>query len=182
MDGSTKMVDSSKWSFSAKVYKAYLNTACRLIRNEGGSIVAFDGDRVMAVFIGGTKNTDAVVCALKINYLRILINERMKKFINTSFELQQCCGVDTSYVRAVRTGIRGSNDLVWVGSGANYAAKLTELRKESYNTWISEDVYDKMMDRAKYGGSDKQNMWEARSWTAQNGKTIYRSSWRWKFD
>ena len=40
----------------AKIYKSYLHCASRVIKANGGVITAFDGDRVMAVFIGDGKN------------------------------------------------------------------------------------------------------------------------------
>jgi class 3 adenylate cyclase len=54
---STAMVNNYRNWFAAKVYKAFLLSACRMIRNCEGTITAFDGDRVMAVFIGNNKNT-----------------------------------------------------------------------------------------------------------------------------
>ena len=48
MADSTKLVDNFKEEFAAEVYKAYLLAVCRVIRDEGGEITAFDGDRVMA--------------------------------------------------------------------------------------------------------------------------------------
>jgi class 3 adenylate cyclase len=60
IDGSTTMVDSKKAEFAAEIYKAYLLCASRIIRSEDGVITAYDGDRVMAVFIGNAKNTSAV--------------------------------------------------------------------------------------------------------------------------
>ena len=68
LDGSTAMVDKYKQHFSAEVYKTYLYTAAKIIRSEGGVIVSYDGDRVMAVFIGDSKNSSAARCALKINW------------------------------------------------------------------------------------------------------------------
>jgi hypothetical protein len=38
------------------------------IKSYGGEIRSYDGDRVMAIFITGAKNTTAAECALKINY------------------------------------------------------------------------------------------------------------------
>jgi class 3 adenylate cyclase len=68
LDGSTPMVDNYKWHFSAEIYKNYLRCAAQVIRSEEGVITAYDGDRIMAVFTGGSKNTSAVRCAMKINY------------------------------------------------------------------------------------------------------------------
>src|SRR5687767_13664907 len=49
---STSLVTGYQNWFAAEVYKAYLVTACRIISDQGGDITAFDGDRVMAVFMG----------------------------------------------------------------------------------------------------------------------------------
>jgi class 3 adenylate cyclase len=42
LDGSTSMVDSQDWHFSAEVYKAYLLCASEIIRAEGGAITGYD--------------------------------------------------------------------------------------------------------------------------------------------
>ncbi|MBN1207927.1 MAG: adenylate/guanylate cyclase domain-containing protein [Myxococcaceae bacterium] len=177
---STNLVDNYKKHFAAEIYKAYLLCASKIIRIEGGEITAFDGDRVMGVFLGSTKNTSAARCALKINYaVREIINPAIRaQHRDSTYEVRQSVGIDTSELFVARTGIRGSNDLVWVGRAANYAAKLCSLRDGSYASWITKDVYDALADEAKYGGSNKSLMWEARTWSAKN-ITVYRSSWTW---
>jgi class 3 adenylate cyclase len=49
---STKLVDGHTKQFSAEIYKTFLHCAAKIIRSEDGVITAYDGDRVMAVFIG----------------------------------------------------------------------------------------------------------------------------------
>src|SRR5689334_20206574 len=66
---STGLVQGFKDWFAAEVYKTYLMASSELIRNNGGVITAFDGDRVMGVFIGDNKNSSAAKCALQINHL-----------------------------------------------------------------------------------------------------------------
>jgi class 3 adenylate cyclase len=177
LDGSTNMVNEFSWDFSAEVYKAYLRTAARLIKSEGGVITAYDGDRVMAVFTGNTKNTSAVRCALKINSAVIdIIRPALKRqYGEVGFTLRHVVGIDTSVLRAARIGVHGDNDIVWIGRAANYAAKLTTLPEKA--TWITGDVYDRMLDEAKL--SDGVNMWEARRWTSMNNMKIYCSSYKW---
>src|SRR5664279_4286309 len=63
---STGLVNGWKDWFAAEVYKNYLHCAAKIIRSEGGEITAYDGDRIMAVYLGGRKNTSAVRTALKI--------------------------------------------------------------------------------------------------------------------
>lgn len=177
---STGLVEGYKDWFAAEVYKAYLMCACELIRNNGGVITAFDGDRVMAVFIGDLKNSSAAKCALQINHIVTqIINPRIKKkFVNTSFELRQSVGIDTSSLFVARTGVRGSNDLVWVGRSANYAAKLCSLRDGNYATFITSEVFQRLSEETKYGGDPKQLMWTKFIWD-EKGMVAYKSSWRW---
>ncbi len=65
---STGLVILQQPAFVAEVYKCYLNCACRIIRERGGEITAFDGDRVMAVFLGSGMATNACRAALAINH------------------------------------------------------------------------------------------------------------------
>src|SRR6266404_4714787 len=115
MAGSTKMVDVRDATFCAEIYKCYLYCAGRIITSESGAITAYDGDRVMAVFIGKSKNTSAVRCAMKINFARSqLVNPAIKtQYPSNAFTIDHAIGIDTSKLLAARTGVRGANDLVW---------------------------------------------------------------------
>ncbi len=180
LDGSTNLVDTKKWWFAAEIYRTYLYTAAKIIRNEGGAITAYDGDRVMAVFIGDPQSTPAVRCALKINWaLKEIINPAVKvRYSDANFTVKHVIGIDTSIVRAARIGVRGGNDLVWVGRAANYAAKLANLSSEK-SVWITEELFGKLNDDAKFGGKNKELMWTEYSWNAFGKKKIYGSSWTW---
>jgi class 3 adenylate cyclase len=181
MADSTGLVLGYKDWFSAEIYKAYLRAACEIIRNNDGVITAFDGDRVMAVFFGSSQNTSAAKAALQINYITIsVINTELKRIYNESaFQLRQSVGVDTGKLLIARTGVRGANDLVWVGRSANYAAKMCNLRDGAYCSFITQEVFDKLHDSVKYGGDPKRIMWEQVYWP-ERGISIYRSSWWWK--
>lgn len=179
LDGSTAMVDSQQPSFAAEVYKSYLIATCRVIKATGGEITAFDGDRVMAVYLGDLKRTNAAGAALKINYVvEKIINVKLKaQYPTSSYQVRQVVGVDVSSLWVARTGIRGSNDLVWVGTAANHAAKLTSLKSDEGRSWITDSVFDVMADTYKsYQGAP---VWENMSWTAMGGRIIYRSNWTW---
>ena len=180
MADSTGLVDGFQPWFAAKIYKTYLAGASRIIRDNGGEITAFDGDRVMAVFIDDYKNTSAAKTALHINTFVIKLNKTVKAaYPNTSYALRQSVGVDTSSLFIARTGIRTYNDLVWVGPAANYAAKLCSLGDSNYPTHITQAVFSKLNKDAKHGGQAGALMWEKLVWEA-TGKVIYRSNWSWK--
>ncbi|PWU12011.1 MAG: adenylate/guanylate cyclase domain-containing protein [Terriglobia bacterium] len=177
---STGLVNDYKDFFAAEIYKSYLLVACKIIRSRGGEITAFDGDRVMAVFIGNNKNSAAARTALQLNYaVKKIINPAIKEaYPNSSFQVKQGVGIDSSPLFVARTGIRGSNDLVWVGRAANYAAKLASLDEGSYSSFITEEVYNKLNDTSKYGGQPKRPMWEEIIWE-EKGLAIYASTWWW---
>ena len=178
LDGSTNMVDQKKWQFSAEIYKAFLHCAAKIVRSESGDITAYDGDRIMAIFIGDNKCDRAVRAALKLRWAVIYVIEpSMKERWNTDFSIKHTVGVDVSDLRAVRTGVRGDNDLVWVGRAANYAAKLNSLSSD-YPTRITKAVYDSLSEKLKTS-SDSRAMWEARTWTPMNKMDIYRSQFWW---
>lgn len=177
LDESTKLVDNYKDWFAAENYKTFLQCATKIIRSEGGHIRSFDGDRVMGVFIGGSKNTSAVRCGLKIHYaVKHIIQPKMNDQYNTKYVMRHVTGIDSSKVMVAKAGIRNSNDLVWIGKAANHAAKLSAMSAD-YPTWISDKVYDAMSDDVKF--SNGKNMWEERKWTAQNNRRIYRSTFWW---
>lgn len=175
LDGSTDMVNTYKWEFSAEIYKTFLKCASDIIKSEGGVITAYDGDRVMAVFTGGSKNTSAARCALKINGAVIdIIRPALAKAYTTSFVLKHVVGIDTSQLRTARIGVRGDNDLVWVGRAANYAAKLTSLADKP--TRITESVYEMLADDLKY--TNGQSMWVREYWEDMK-IWMYTSTWKW---
>ena len=180
LSGSTALVDAKPWTFAAEIYKAYLHCAAQIIKKEGGSITSYDGDRIMAVFVGESQTSPAARCGLKITYaVREIINPALKKqYSDSTYAVKQVVGIDTSTIRAARTGVRGDNDIVWVGRAANYAAKLTELDRAE-RTWVTVEAYNHMLDDVKFGGNPKQSMWKKYTWNQQGDHTIYGSTWQW---
>lgn len=174
---STALATGQAATFAAEVYKSYLRCCCRIIAQNGGVVTAFDGDRVMGVFIGDTKNTNAARSALTINYaVQQVINPAIKgQYPGNSYVLRQAVGIDTSPLFVARTGVRGSNDLVWVGRAANYAAKLCTVREDGYPSWITGDVFDALAAEMK--ASNGRPMWEERSWKVLASPRVYRSNW-----
>jgi class 3 adenylate cyclase len=176
---STDLVNKYKAWFAAEIYKSYLHCSAKVIRLYDGTITSYDGDRIMAIFIGNSKNTSAAKAALGINYcITKIINPKVHELfpkLDPAFTVRQAVGIDTSELFIARTGIRGSNDLVWVGRAANYAAKLCALRTDPYASWITGDVYNELHESAKLS-SKGESMWGSTYWHERN-LTVYRSSW-----
>jgi len=169
---------------AAKVIRAYLDATCRVIRSCGGEIRSFDGDRVMAIFMGSAKNTAAADCALKINHVvtrivRPKVEANLSSIKTQGFQVKHCVGVDTGKALIVRGGVRGHNDLVSIGRAPNVAAKLSDVRQGNYHSYITQDVFNGMLDSAKYSGENKL-MWDGPYTREVGGQkiTVYKSSWR----
>lgn len=181
---STQMTRKFLDYVSAEIYKSYLYSASRIITACGGVITAYDGDRVMGVFIGDGKNSAAAKAGLQINWaVRDIIRPKLRAMYTSAkdFTLEQRVGIDTSKLFVARTGIRGSNDLVWVGNASNNAAKLAALDPTYYQTYITADVYEMLNKGSKYGGTASEDMWTDLG-SSQMGYKIYGSSWKWKLD
>jgi class 3 adenylate cyclase len=134
----------------------------------------------MAVYLGDYKNTSAAKTALQLNHVvQEIINPRLKaKYPDKNYTLLHAVGVDTSRLFVARTGIRGSNDLIWIGTAANTAAELCTLREAGYSSHVTAAVFNVMHESVKFGGAQKQAMWESRSWE-KHGLSLFRSGWRW---
>lgn len=178
MCDSTKLVDNQPPSFAAEVYKAYLTCAARIVKAAGGVITAYDGDRIMAVFIGDSRNSSAASAGLKINYaVHHIVNPAINKvYTNNTFVLQHVVGIDKSPLFVARIGVRNDNDLVWVGRAANYAAKLCAINAPN-TVFITNDVFNSLNKSAKYGGNPQELMWKPRRWTPMNNMAIHSSTW-----
>lgn len=184
---STKIVDAFRRKTSARMYKSFLYGVSKISRNNNGYVRSFNGDGVLVVFIGDAKRTNAVKTAMQLSWFcQEVLKPKLDQYFKDNSQLTDTefdfgIGVDIGKVLVVRGGIRGSNnnDLVWIGNATNYAVKLSDLSKDGYHIYISQDVYDNMNDSTKYGGNIRKNMWEARTWNAMNNQTIYRSNWTW---
>jgi class 3 adenylate cyclase len=181
---SSKMAKELDRRVTAKILKSFLTAVSKLVKHNGGKIVSFDGDRVMGVFYGTTKNSSAAKCALQIkhivqNVIKVKFERKYDTVKDASFSIDHGVGIDTGTVFAVRGGIRGANDLIWIERAPNLAAKLSDLRESPYQTIITKRVYDKLSDSSKYTGDT--NMWENRTWNFLGESIqVYRSSYTWE--
>lgn len=178
---STELAMNYDSRVAAKVCRAFMAICSRLIRHHNGDIRSFDGDRVMGIFIGDMKNTRAATCALKINhaFAKVLKPRFEEKYpALKAHGLAHGVGIDASDVLTVRGGIRGNNDLVWIGRAPNIAAKLSNIRNSPYHTHITDTVYNVLADSAKLGGTPKREMWQRCTWKG-GVEVVYRSEWTW---
>jgi adenylate cyclase len=160
---------------AAKIYQSFHDINVRVIEENSGSVRAFDGDRVMAVFVGASKNSNAVKAAMQIQWaIRNILNPKLGTNIT--------CGGGIDYGKILVTKIgkgrnKNNNDLVWIGKADNYASHLAN---EAKNTIIiSTNSYNVLIADRKV--SDGKNMWQSKILTLKNGTNVncYESGYGW---
>lgn len=183
MRDSTRLARDFHPTVAAKVVRAFLNCAVRVIRDHDGHIRSFDGDRVMAIYIGERARTRAAISALKIkwavdNCARPVLADRFPQLAKNNFTLSHGTGIASGDAFLARGGVRDNNDLISIGRAPNVAAKLSDIKNPPYRTYMTEDAYNKMANDGK--DSDGKDMWSPEMREVGGEQiTVYRSSWGW---
>lgn len=156
---------------AAKVIRCYLNAASRIIRDRGGAIRSFDGDRVLGIFIGSSKNSDAAKAALNINWAvnEVIRPKLSEKWDSFTWVMNHGVGIDTGKAMLVRGGVHGQNDIISIGKAPNIAAKLSDVRG-SHPLLITREVHDRLNEKSKYASGN--DMWTAVGTATFGGKSV----------
>lgn len=152
--GSTKLEVEHTEETVAKALKVFLATVTKVLRKHDGEIRSFDGDRVMAIFIGEDKCARAVRAAWTIRWaLKNIAYEKLwmhrEDIFKDQWQMKAGIGIDTGYALLIRGGVPNNNDIVSIGYAPNIAAKLSDIRNRDV-TYITEDVWDQLPFGLKY--------------------------------
>jgi adenylate cyclase len=167
---------------AARVIRSYVNAASRIIRHYNGAIRSYDGDRVMGIYTGNSKNNDATRTALGINWaVRRVLKPRFKEnwpTLSNKWTLKHGVGIATGEALLVRGGVVNYNDLISVGGAPNIAAKLSDLRRRP-SIYITGDVYARINGKSKLADSG-EDMWSYLANIDVGGTDVrvYSSTWR----
>lgn len=171
MRDSTTVIDDHHNYTAAKIHKAFLHIATKLINANGGEIRSFNGDSILAFFCGNTKSNiqKTVQCAMQIKYM---LSEVCKSSFEKYHSLDYDIGIDYGDITVVKGGVafnNNNNDLLWISKAVNFAAKMGDSANAPYNIKISKVVYDNLSDdliyhigdSLIYGNQIKTNMWQS---------------------
>lgn len=172
---SSKLHETYGFTKAAKIYQSFHDINVRVIEENDGYVRAFDGDRVMGVFVGSSKNSNAVKAAMQIQWA-------IREILNPKLETQIVCGggIDSGKILVTKIGKgrdKNNNDLVWIGKADNYASHLAN---EADNTIIiSTNSYNVLINDRKL--SNGTNMWQSKTITLKSGSKVncYESEWSW---
>lgn len=127
--GSTELADINRRVTTAKILKVFLSEMARAARAHEAEVRGFAGDRIMVIIEksegAATKAVDVAVA------MRDVVSSVINPALRTQFgqEIAVGIGIDYGLMLAARVGMPRNpelSDLVWVGSPANHASKLTD--------------------------------------------------------
>jgi adenylate cyclase len=183
MRGSAEVLKSRYVHDVAKIHKAYLFVATKLIAAKGGQIRSYNGDSILAFFPGEGKVEveKAVRCAMEIKFMLQESAAEFKKYR----EIDIGIGIDLGKILCVDEGLGSNgnhNDLIWLGQAVNRATKLSDKARDPKNVWVSQAVGDLLSDVAKIGGSPRRDLWVRKVFSyndqAAAAWSISESDWR----
>lgn len=173
---SSQLHSTYGYAKAAKIYQSFCDINVRVIEENYGSVRAFDGDRVMGVFVGDSKNSNAVKAAMQIQW-------GIRHILNPTLETNIICGggIDSGEILVTKVGKgrdQNNNDLVWIGKADNYASHLSN--EASSSIIISTNVYNVLAENRKT--TKGQNMWKSKIIKLKNGTQVscYETTWEWK--
>jgi class 3 adenylate cyclase len=165
---SSDITNAFRRQTAAKMMKAFFDGAVRIVNKNGGCVRSFNGDGILAIFIGDDRSTSAVKAAMQVKWFvqEILGPEFAGYFTNGSqvgeaLDFSVGSGLDDGTIYAVRVGIKGTNDVAWVGRCTNTSAKLSNTTTSPHSIAITRAVYKKLDQNKKY--SNGTHMWSDES-------------------
>lgn len=184
---SSDITEAFRLQTAAKMMKGYFRGAVKIVRANNGHVRSFNGDGMLAFFMGDYRSNNAAKAAMQVRWFvgKVLQPEFQSYFKNNLTALGKAldfsigCGLDEGQIFAVRVGIKGTNDVAWVGRPTNTAAKLASI-PDPNRIRVTRAVYERLNKDRKYAGD--KHMWKDEVFKEIGGVTrAYRwSTWWWE--
>lgn len=184
MRGSTAILEKHNSNVVIKIHKAYFITIVKIVKSLGGEVRSFNGDSILAFFMGNDANAieSAIKAAMQTKYLLMNDEESLKIKVKNKYDtdIDIGIGLDIGTVTTAKVGISGDNnkDLIWIGSNVNRSVKISDTREYPNHIGITKRLYDNLTNNTKY--SNNKNMWQ-KSKFIYNGveEEMYITSYCW---
>jgi adenylate cyclase len=166
---SSDITNALRRQTAAKMLKAYFSGAVRIVNANSGSVRSFNGDGMLALFRDERRSNKAVKAAMQVKwFVQEILQPRFERYFESnrqafgaSLGFDIGCGLDDGDIYAVRVGIRGTNDVAWVGRCTNTSAKLSNLAASPRTVLITRAVYERLDESRKL--SNGTHMWSEES-------------------
>lgn len=183
MRRSSDLASSHRRQTVARIFKAFHFSMVEIIKDKGGSVRSFDGDRVMAVFAGKSKVNDAIDAAMLMEGAKedVLGPKIKARYQEEAFDIG--IGIATGAALCVKAGVgydANNRDLVWLGHPPNLGAKLSDAAGSPNNIYACATTFGRLQERNRWTTKDgvKQDMWTAGTITfAGSAIAVHRCGW-----
>jgi adenylate cyclase len=150
--GIAEQVDPSELAGQLNTHRAEMNGA---ILAEGGTVMQYVGDSVMAVFGAPVPTTDhadrALAAATRMHQSQHRVNRSWAEAGLPPFEIG--IGLSTGVVAAAMLGSEERAEYTMVGDAVNLCQRLQDLARPGGTTVLSEATWERLLERA--GDADK---------------------------
>lgn len=167
MRKSKKILSDASTFWSVKIHKGFLSALTHCVERREGHMRSFNGDGIMAFFVGENAASRAVRAAMDTKGFVLTINEMLKgqKINPIDFGI----GIGQGEIMVAKSGKAGDDftkqDLIWVGIPVYVAIELSEFGESPENIWISHNVRSSI-EKEDYLGvvytdnTKKTSMWK----------------------
>ena len=163
LSSSTKILKDYGDKISVKIFDSYIQSATRIFKNFECSYLDIQGDGGFALFSGDRYIQRAMVSAITLKTLLSRsyagnLNDLVKK-MKSKINLCSKIGAHIGKILAKKSGIRGENEILWLGGLVSVASKICGLKRENAELFkgdlgekiksdilkISEDLYQEIL-------------------------------------
>lgn len=142
MRKSKKILSDATTFWSVKIHKSFLLALTHCVEKREGHMRSFNGDGIMAFFVGENAASRAVRAAMDTKGYILELNKELKKSEKNTIDFG--IGIGQGKIQVAKSGKAGDDltkqDLIWVGLPVYVAVELSEFGKNLYNIWISPNV------------------------------------------
>lgn len=184
MRKSRKILSDATTFWSVKVHRAFLLALTHCVEKRDGHLRSFNGDGIMAFFVGENASSRAVRAAMDTKGFVLKLNELLeKKGLNP---IDFGIGIAQGAVMVAKSGKAGDDftkqDLIWVGLPVYLAVELSDYAKSPRNIWISNNVRSSIGKESYLDvvyDKDGDSMWvkESRKFKSVGEKEVRATSW-----
>lgn len=142
MRKSRKILADANDFWSVKIHKSFIRVVTHCLENRDGHMRSFNGDGVLAFFVGENAASRAVRAAMDIKGFVFKINEKLEAKDKNKIDFG--IGISQGPMMVAKSGKSGDDqtkqDLIWIGLALYVALELSDFGKSPENIWISPKV------------------------------------------
>lgn len=140
---STKINIQEKKDLAAHIFDSYIKAVTKIFTEYQSKYIDIQGDGGFALFDGENSINRALVAAVTIKTLLSRQAQYFSEFVNSKLNntnLSVRIGIHKGNILAKKSGIRGENEIIWLGDAVSVASKICNLKFYENNQFQSDTI------------------------------------------